>query len=78
LLVNVPVLSMQSTLTAAIASTAFRRCTTAPRAVMRTAPRVKANVAINTRPCGTMAVMVAAIICTSWVSGKPRRKYSTT
>ena len=58
--VSVPVLSMHSTLTAAIDSTALMRWTTAPRAAIRIAPRIIASVAIGTRPCGTIEVTVAA------------------
>ncbi len=60
----------------AIASTALRRLTTAPRADMRIAPRMNASVAINTSPCGTIDVMVEAIMRTSSsLLILPRTKY---
>jgi hypothetical protein len=65
---------MQRVSTAAIASTASRRWTMAPRGARRTAPRMRARVAISTSPCGTIEVMVAAIIRTSSYSSMlPRR-----
>ena len=48
----VPVLSRQSTSTEAIDSTAPTLWTSAPRPVIRTAPRVKATVAIKNHPLG--------------------------
>ena len=48
---------------------------------MRIAPRMKASVAISTKPWGTMLVMVAAHIFTSSFIGSssgPSRKYSPT
>ena len=69
---------MHSVSMEAIDSTALRRCTSAPRRLMRTAPRTKASVAISTRPCGTIEVMVAAIISHEIVRATRRAaQYST-
>ena len=64
MVVRVPVLSVQTTSMAAMVSTALRRWTMAPRWLMRIAPSVNESVAVNTNPCGTIEVMVAAMFVT--------------
>jgi len=78
LVVSVPVLSLHTTSTAAIVSTALSRCTTAPRALIRTAPRVNEIVAVSTSPCGTIEVMVAATIFTNSAVERSRTWKRTT
>ena len=63
--VSVPVLSRQTTSSPASASTAGRRCTSAPRRPTRAAATAKTRLASSTRPSGTSETMPATAVETA-------------